>query len=464
MVDFCWEGECVRYGILFSRGVQISQGRFKCSDLDPLLTNVNFSFEETTPEALGLGKESEGCSVFNDFLFPPEFPPVIPPRLILEVKNNVTNRDIAPISVRFELIANPEIDRVSIVRTIWDFGDGSPPVVNEALFGSAPGFIQNHAYQEAIDFNGTVTLQILDSFRNILDQETVNFNGMVLGSIEETFTPLSIILDVFPDSTEAPANVDIAVIGNQAIEDIVVDWGDGSIPEAIGPNASHAYNNNGQFLIVVSATSRISGERRSQTDLLTLEMPAPPPGADQIIFEVRKAIAGNSLVAPATINYTLLLNPDLLVRTNKFKIAWTTDFGQDFDSGIREGDRLTGESQSFTFPTPGAFNIQVIVEQFDEFDLLIKSESFSDNVTIVEEEVEEEIPIIEPPVEDLGPCPQGLQRNADGTCPPVVEEPPIIVPPVEEVEIEISERTRNFIFIGIAGLIGAGFVVAATRE
>jgi len=444
MVDFCWEGECVRYGILFSREVQISQGRFKCSDLDPLLADSNFTFQETSPESLGLGFESEGCSVFNDFLFPPEFPPVIPPRLILEVKNNVTNRDIAPINVRFELIANPEIDRVSIVRTIWDFGDGSPPVVNEALFGSAPGFIQNHTYQEAIDFNGTVTLQILDTFGNILDQETVNYNGMVLGSIEETFSPLSIILDVFPDSTQAPANVDIAVLGNQAIENIVVDWGDGSIPEPIGPSASHTYNNNGQFLIIVSATSRISGERRSQTDLLTLEMPAPPPGPDQIIFEVRKAIAGNSLVAPTTINYTLLLNPDLLISSNRFRIAWTTDFGQDFDSGIREGDRLTGESQSFTFPTVGNFMIQVIVEQFDESGSVIKSESFSDNVQIIAEEIEVDIPIIDLP-ED--------------------EEPPIVIePPVEDIPIVISERSRNFIFIGIAALVSAGVLVAATRK
>jgi len=180
MVDFCFEGECVNYGILFSRGTQISQGRFRCSDLASLLTNPNFTFQEASPESLGLARESDECSAFNDFLFPPDFPPVIPPRLILEVKNDVTNRDIAPIAVNFDLIANQEIDRVAIVKTIWDFGDGSPLIETEALFGQAPGFRQRHTYQTEINFQGTVTLQILDVARNVLDQETVTFAGQVL--------------------------------------------------------------------------------------------------------------------------------------------------------------------------------------------------------------------------------------------------------------------------------------------
>lgn len=328
--QWCWEGECVAYGILLDNGDPISQGRFKCSDIDALPSR--FSLQETTPEELGLARESEDCSALNDWLFPPEFLPPIPPRLILDVKNNITFDAVAPVNVRFEIIANPEIDRVSIVRTIWDFGDGTPPIVTEGLFGQNPGFIQNHTFQDAINFNGTVTLQILDANRNILDQETVNFDGMVLGSIEETFVPLAIILDVFPRSNEAPTIVDVAIIGNQAIEDIVIDWGDGSAPEAIGFTASHQFNNGGQFLIEVFGTSRISGERTSQTDLLILEAPLLP-----------------------------------------------------------------------------------------------------------------EVPIEEPPEEE-----------------PIPEEPPI--EEVPEVPIVVSNRTRNLILLGVAVLIGAGVVIAATRK
>ena len=334
VTEWCWEGDCVRYGILLDNGDPISQGRFRCSDIAALPSR--FTLQETTPEAVGLARESEDCSTLNDWLFPPEFLPPIPPRLILDVKNNITFDAVAPVSVRFEIIANQEIDRVSIVRTIWNFGDGTPPIVTEGLFGQAPGFIQNHTFQEAINFNGTVTLQILDTARNILDQETVNFDGMVLGSIEETFVPLAIILDVFPRSTEAPTIVDVAVIGNQALEDIVIDWGDGSTPKAIGPTASHQFNQSGQFLIEVFATSRISGERTSQTDLLILE--APP---------------------------------------------------------------------------------------------------------VAEIPIEEPIPEI--PIEE-----------------PIPEEPPI--EEVPEVPITISNRTRNFIILGVAALLGAGVVVAATRK
>ena len=454
--QFCWEGDCVNYGILLLDGVQISQGRFRCSDLDSLLLNASFTFEETTPESLGLGRESEECSALNNFLFPPQFPPVIPPRLILDVKNNVTNRDIAPISVRFELIANKEIDRVSIVRTIWNFGNGSQPVITEGLFGSAPGFTQNHTYQEAIDFNGTITLQILDVNRNILDQETVNFNGIVLGSIEETFTPLSLILDVFPSSTEAPANVEIEVIGNQAISDVVVNWGDGSIPESIGLKAAHSYNTNGQFLIVVSATSVESQERISQTDLLTLQMPAAPPAADQIIFEVRKTIARNSLVAPASINYTLLLNPAFTIEDNKFRIIWTDFMEQNFDSGIRPGNSLTGKSQTFLFPDPGNFKIQVVVQQLDRNDNVIATESFSDDIQITQEEIEIEPPVIEVPIEEEIP----VEIPEEIEFPPTFPTTP---PEEEEIPIVITQKTKDRILLGVGLAAAAGVAIAATR-
>ena len=231
MVDWCWEGNCVRYGRLFDsvRDRLVTLGRFKCSDIDKL--DSRFTLVETTPEEVGFerddGKPDE-CSALNDFKFPPQFPIIIPPRLILDVTNNVTNSDLAPQDVDFELRANPEIDRVAIVKTIWNFGDGSPLVETEGLFGSAPGFRQKHTYQNPVNFNGTVTLQILNVNRQVLDSETSTFSGIILA--EPVFTPLTLIVDVFADSDIAPSNVMLEIIGNQAIKDITIDYGDGSGP------------------------------------------------------------------------------------------------------------------------------------------------------------------------------------------------------------------------------------------
>ena len=441
--QWCWEGECVAYGILLDNGDPISQGRFRCSEIDALPSR--FTLQETTPEEVGLQRASDDrCSAFNDYLFPPEFPPPIPPRLIIEVKNNVTNRDVAPVTVRFDLIANPEIDRVAIVRTIWNFGDGSPEVITEGLFGQAPGFIQRHTYQTEINFNGTITLQILDANRNILDQETQTFSGQVLG--EPFFVPLNIIVDLFPDSEQAPSNVLMNIVANQAISDIVVDWGDGSPPESIGNSANHTYTRNGNFNIVVSATSLLSGERTSTQRTLTLAIPPPPPGEEQLIFEVRKAIAGNSLVAPTTINYTMLLNPNTETRTRRFRISWTDFMEQQFVSDIREGDRITGKSQSFTFPTPGFFTIQGMIEEFDENNVVIRTEIFNDQIIILlEEPPVEEPPIEEPPVEE-----------------PPEEEP---IPGVPIPEIPIAGIPRNvLIILAIVGFLTGAGIAIATRK
>jgi len=470
VTNFCWEGECVNYGILSSRGTPISQGRFRCSDLEPLLTNPNFTFQETSPESLGLQRESDECSAFNDFLFPPEFPPVIPPRLILEVKNDVTNRDVAPIDVNFDLIANPEIDRVAIVKVIWDFGDGSPLIEAEGLFGQQIGFRQRHTYQTEINFQGTVTLQILDSARNVLDQETVTFAGQVLG---EPFTvPLNIILDVFPDSDQAPSNVNIAIIANQAIENIVVDWGDGSPSESIGNSANHTFTRNGIFNIVVSATSRLSGERTSTQRTLTLAIPPPPPGEEQLIFEVRKAVAGNSLVAPATINYTMILNPNVETRTRKFKISWTDFMNQQFVSAIKEGTSISGKSQSFIFPTPGSFTIQGMIEEFQEVtvgtmtqDVLVRTEIFNDQVTILLEEEIVEPPIVDPPIEppvDELPVEEEPEEPmpGDGVPPepgPIDEEPI----PGEAAGID---RNTLIVLAALGVAAGVGIAVASSRK
>ncbi len=449
ITQWCWEGQCVAYGILLDNGSEIARGRFRCSDIDALPSR--FTLQETSPEAVGLSRESDECSAFNDWLFPPEFPPVIPPRLILEVKNNVTNRDVAPIEVRFDLIANPEIDRVAIVKTIWNFGDGSQLVETEGLFGQAPGFIQRHTYQTEINFQGTVTLQILDVGRNVLDQETVTFAGQVLG---EPFTvPLNIILDVFPDSDQAPSNVNIAILANQAIENIVVDWGDGSPTESIGNSANHTFTRNGIFNIVVSATSRLSAERTSTQRTLTLAIPPPPPGEDQLIFEVRKVIAGNSLVAPATINYTMILNPNVETRTRKFRISWTDFMNQMFVSRIKEGTSITGKSQSFTFPNPGFFTIQGMIEEFQEVtfgqfteNVLVRTEIFNDQVTILAE------PIPEPEPE---PIPEP-EPEAPGVPP---EEP-------EPIPGEAPGIPRNIILVlaGLGVAAGVGIAVAATRK
>ncbi len=453
ITQWCWEGECVAYGILRDNGSEIARGRFRCSDIDALASR--FTLEETTPEEVGLSRESDECSVFNDWLFPPEFPPVIPARLILEVKNNVTNRDVAPIEVRFDLIANSEIDRVAIVKTIWNFGDGSPLVETEGLFGQAPGFIQRHTYQTEINFQGTVTLQILDVDRNVLDQETVTFAGQVLG---EPFTvPLNIILDVFPDSDQAPSNVNIAILANQAIENIVVDWGDGSPTESIGNSANHTFTRNGIFNIVVSATSRLSGERTSTQRTLTLAIPPVPPGEEQLIFEIRKAVVGNSLVAPATVNYTMILNPNVETRTRFFRISWTDFMDQMFVSRIKDGTSIIGKSQTFLFPTPGFFTIQGMIEELDENNVVVRTEIFNDQLTIL---LEEEI-VVEPepePVPEPEPEPE-----------PIPEEPEAPGVPPEEPEPIPGEApgiSRNIILVlvGLGLAAGVGIAVAVSRK
>lgn len=456
ITQWCWEGDCVAYGILRDNGSEIARGRFRCSDIDALPSR--FTLEETTPEQVGLSRESDECSAFNDWLFPPEFPPVIPARLILEVKNNVTNRDVAPIEVRFDLIANPEIDRVAIVKTIWNFGDGSPLVETEGLFGQAPGFIQRHTYQTEINFQGTVTLQILDTNRNVLDQETVTFAGQVLG---EPFTvPLNIILDVFPDSDQAPSNVNIAIIANQAIENIVVDWGDGSPTESIGNSANHTFTRNGIFNIVVSATSRLSGERTSTQRTLTLAIPPPPPGEEQLIFEVRKAIAGNSLVAPATVNYTMILNPNVETRTRFFRISWTDFMDQMFDSRIKDGTSITGKSQTFIFPNPGFFTIQGMIEELDENNVVVRTEIFNDQLTILLEEeiIPEPEPVPEPEPE---PIPEPEPEPT-----PEPEPEPVPEPGPEPVPVEVLGIPRNVILVlvGLGIAAGVGIAVVASRK
>lgn len=450
--EWCFDGECVAYGILLDNGSEIARGRFRCSEIDALASR--FTLEETTPEAIGLSRESDECSAFNDWLFPPEFPPVIPPRLILEVKNFVTNMDVAPVDVKFELIANPEIDRVAIVKVIWDFGDGSPLVEAEGLFGQQIGFRQTHTYQTEINFQGTVTLQILDSNRNVLDQETVTFAGQVLG--EPFRVPLNIILDVFPDSDQAPSNVNIAILANQAIENIVVDWGDGSPTQSIGNSANHTFTRNGIFNIVVSATSRLSGERTSTQRTLTLAIPPPPPGEDQLIFEVRKAVAGNSLVAPATVNYTMILNPNVETRTRKFRISWTDFMDQMFVSAIKEGTSITGKSQTFVFPTPGFFTVQGMIEELDENNVVVRTEIFNDQLIILLEEEIVELPIEEIPIEEEPEEPM----PGDGVPPepgPVDEEP---------IPGEAPGIPRNVILV-LAGLgiaAGVGIAVVASRK
>ena len=452
--EWCFEGNSVNYGILLDQGVEITRGRFKTSDIENLLANPSgrFTFQETNPEDVGLQRESKDCSFCNDWLFPPDFScENIPPRLILDVKNDVTNRDIAPIDVRFELIPNTEIDRVAIVRVIWDFGDGSPLVTEEGLFGQRIGFIQKHTYQEPVNFNGTVTLEILNTARELLDSETVTFSGVVLS--EPQFLPLNIIIDVFPDSTEAPANVLVEILSNQAIENIVIDWGDGS-PTEVGQatNNNHTYKENGNFIIAVAGTSRISGERTTFTRQLILAEPEAPPSPDAIIFDVRRVSIPDPPVAPATINYTIKLNPALKTSSNKFNIIWT-DFKGQIRNISTDGSRSVGFSETFLFPEPGLENVQLVIELVDEFGTIIKSES-----RLFEE------PILAEGIEEIPTEPIIISDPVTGE--PIEVDPETGVPPVEEIPppVEITNRTRNIILIGLVAAVAGGVAVAARSK
>lgn len=452
--EWCFEGGSVNYGILLDQGVEIARGRFRTSDIETLLANPTgrFTFQETNPEDVGLPRESKDCSFCNDWKFPADFTcENIPPRLILDVKNDVTNQDIAPIPVRFELIPNPEIDRVAIVRVTWDFGDGSPLVTEEGLFGQRIGFIQNHTYQEPVNFNGTVTLEILNAARETIDAETVTFSGIVVS--EPQFLPLNLIIDVFPDSTEAPANVTVDVFSNQAIENIVIDWGDGSpaLPGQ-GTNNTHTYNQNGSFIIAVAATSRLSGQRTTFTRELILAEPPLPPAPDAIIFDVRRVSIPDPPVAPATINYTIILNPDLKTSSNKFRILWTDFKGQERDI-FTDGSRSVGFSETFLFPEPGTENVQLVIDLIDEFGTIIKSESRLFTEPILAEAIEE-LPV-EPIIISDPVTGEPIEIDPETGLPPVEEPAP---PP------QISNRTRNIILIGLAAAVTGGVAIAARSK
>lgn len=406
MVDWCWEGKCVRYGRLVdSDGSLVSLGRFSCSDIDSLPSR--FTLQETTPEEVGQlrddGKPDE-CSFFNDFKFPPEFAPVIPATLILDVKNNVTNSDLAPQTVKFELIPNPDIERIQLVKVIWNFGDGTPQISEEGLAGQRIGFTQNHTYQDPVNFNGTVTLQLLDNqTRSVIDSETSNFSGEILA--EPQVTSLTLIVDVFADSNEAPTDVLLDIIGNQAIENISIDYGDGSNPTT---SKTHRYQLNGTYNISVSATSKLSGERVTETKLLTLSLPPLPPGENQIIFDVRRTETSNFPNVPSTVNYKLTLNPKFDSRLFGIKTTWISNGETIFKSEIKEGDRVTGLNQSIIFDTPGTKFISATVELYER----INSDGKTLNVFLNQETVNDSFIIIAP-----------------GDPIPPDQEPPVIEPP-----------------------------------
>jgi len=297
-------------------------------------------------------------------------------------------------------------------------------------------------------------LEILDISRVPIDSETVTFSGMVLG--EPFFVPLKLIIDIFPDSTEAPTNVRIELIGNQEIENIVIDWGDGSapVPGQLNNN-NHTYRENGNFIISVAATSRESQERATFTRDLVLAAPPPPPPPDAIIFDVRRVSSPDPPVAPAMINYTLQLNPDLRTRVNKFRILWT-----DFDKQIRDitidGSQSIGLSETFIFENPGTEQVQVTIDLMDQENILLKSESrlFTEEIlAVTPPEVPDEEPIVEPPIEEPTE-PIDIPIIRDPFLPP--EEP-------EEAPIEITTKTRNFIVLGIALASAGGVALAATR-
>ena len=85
IIAWCWEGDKVAYGRLLQGGVVITSGRFKHSDVDDLVNRPVpaglFTFQEEIPENLGLQRDDgkgDECSAFNDFKFPPIFPPPPP--------------------------------------------------------------------------------------------------------------------------------------------------------------------------------------------------------------------------------------------------------------------------------------------------------------------------------------------------------------------------------------------------
>ena len=424
MVDWCWEGECVRYGRLvdLDSGDVISQGRFKCSDVDKL--NSRFQLQETTPEEVGElrddGKPDE-CSFFNDFKFPPIFPPVIPATLILDVKNNVTNSDLSPQTVRLELIPNSEIDRNQLVRVVWDFGDGTPTIDEEGLAGQRIGFIQDHIYQNPINFNGTVTLQLLNNeTRSVIDSETSTFAGQILA--EPQITPLSLIIDVFSDSEQAPANVVLEIIGNQAIDNISINYGDGSNDTT---SKTHKYNLNGNYIIGVTARSKASGEVVTQNVNFDLSLPPLPPGEDQVIFDIRKTESNNFPNVPSTVNYKVTLNPLFDSRLFGVQTTWTLNGVETFKSEIKEGDKATGLSQSYEFKSPGFQNVNFLVEIFERknnggitANVFLKQEFFNDSFQILDEPV-----IVDPTIPEIPTieCIPGFHEE-NGVC--VANAPP----------------------------------------
>ncbi len=496
MVNWCWDrGICVRYGRLFDNGSIVTSGRFSCSDIDSL--SSRFVLQETTPEELGLTRDCscEECSSFNDFKFPAEFPTVIPPRLILDVKNNVTNRDLAPQTVAFELRANPEIDRVEIVKTIWNFGDGTPLVEQEGLFGSAPGFRQNHTYENPVNFNGTVTLQILDVDRNVIDSETSTFSGVILA--EPQITPLNIIVDIFSDSEQAPANVRLEIIGNQAIEDISINYGDGT---PLTTNQNHTYQLNGNYQITVAATSKLSGERSTTTREFNLALPPAPPGENQIIFEVRRTETSSFPVAPTTVNYKVTLNPKFLTRLFGIRVTWFNIDRLAFQSLINDGDKVTGLNQSFNYDIVGFKNVSVTIEVFEKVitlgttqSIFFNQEVFNDTFEIFAEQIQvpkepeppfEEPPEPEPPIIECIPgfheengvcvpnpppvdsCPIG-SHDEDGICVPDTidctvgshEEGGVCVPNI----LPTNNTTRNIAITGVVIAAGVAAIVVSRR-
>jgi len=235
---------------------------------------------------------------------------------------------IAGAPVLFEATASTDADG-PIARHLWDFGDGA----------TAEGAIVRHAFAGPGTYTATLTVNDGSGAANATDTDTV----AVTVAPKPNLVPL------------AEAGPDLALVAGQPFElsaagsadpdgqILAYDWDFGDGRTASGLTVRHAFERPGTYTATLTVADN-GTPQQSASDTVTLRVAAPANAAPTAeAGPARTATAGEPLTFTAEAG-----DPDGYIARYRWR------FG---DGAEAEGPEVT-----YAFPTPGAYEIELLVE------------------------------------------------------------------------------------------------------